>query len=174
MKGVKKGNEDRVLKRRAWIADRFRRDCRERMARGYVDPPLSPGKCNDEFRVKFHTSLNSQRMYQLRAEIFKEFGLDKKGRPENPGTLTLPGIPKLAPAAIPALNREVGDPLFHVALIKTVDETYGAFLQDALGQLQQKGMVPDTLKVDAVTPRYVSVSSFPEEAAVEAPPAATA
>jgi hypothetical protein len=144
MKGVKPRNENKTKERIQFMRELFREDCRDRARLGYVDPPLSAPKAQEEFRKKFKVGMNSQGLYKIRAEVFAEAGLDGRGRPKVP--------PRSAPAGAPLA----------VAVIKVEDEGQGNFLKGALDELRAKGLIDDDLAVDAVHKHYATVSKFKE------------
>lgn len=156
MMGVKKGDEKKIQERRSWLRELFLGDCRRRQENGFVDPPLSGPQAQKLFHERYKTSMNSQRMYKFRDAIFAEFGLDKKGRPVRGKRQGLDGE-RLQQAA-----RDPQDPLFNVAVVQVPGREHGAFLQQALAELAQKGLVEPTLRVEDVHDHYVTVSRYPK------------
>lgn len=144
MKGVKPRHEERTRERVQFMKELFRQDCRDRARVGYVDPPLSAPRAQEEFRKKFKVGMNSQALYKIRAEVFAEAGLDGRGRPK-----------------VPMPNAPTGEALA-VAVIPVADEGQGQFLKGALDELRSKGLIGDDVAVDAVHKHYATVSKFKE------------
>lgn len=163
MKGVKAEDVEKVEKRNNFVKELFEKDCRERAKHGFIDEPLSAPKAQKAFKGRFHVQLNSQRLYRLRAEVWKKFGLDEEGKPPRN---KLPGVAQLRPRTngvpIQAAARDPNDPLFNVAIVPTEDATQGVFLKQALEALSERGMVDKNLHVDAITAHYATVSRFPQ------------
>lgn len=170
MKGVKKENEKRKLERDNFVRELFVEDTETRIKAQFKTDddfylePLSGPKAQALFKKRFKVPMNSQRLFDLRREIWAQFNLDKNGRPTTKTTI-LEGVPTLQPQggqALTSANRDPNDPLFHVALIKIEDEAQGLFLKGALDQLRDKGFVEKELRVDGIHSQYASISRWPE------------
>ncbi len=163
MKGVKAEDVERVQKRTAFVIETFEKDCKERAKDGFIDEPLSAPQMQRLYKGRYHTTLNSQRLYKLRAQVWEKFGLDEHGKPPRN---KLPGVKQLVPrtngAPIQAAARDPNDPLFNVAIVPTEDPTQGVFLKQTLELLASRGMVDSELRVDAIAQRYATVSRFPK------------
>ncbi len=167
MKGVKAGDVEKKQKRDNYVREIFERDCIERAKHGFIDEPMSAPRAQELYRGRYHVGLNSQRMYNLRAEVWKKFGLDKSGKPPRNGLTKLPGVAQLAArngggAPLQVAMRDPSDLVHNVAIVPTEDATQGVFLKQALEVLAGRGMVDSELRVDGIHSNYATVSRFPK------------
>lgn len=157
MKGIKPQDEKKILKRRSFLTNLFLEDCKTRARHGFVDPPLSEPKVQKLCAKELGAQVNSQAIYNIRNQIFDQYGLDKKGRPKRGvAAKKHEGLLMEANRVEPANET----PPLQVAVIGTNDESYGAFLKDAIWRLQEQGMVDPKIKVDAITRHYATVSGL--------------
>ena len=183
MKGVKRQDLKRYEERCDFARSLFVSDCQNRANRGFVDAPLSIPGAQKLFKRQYGVTMNSQRIYIIRGEVFQQFSLDHNGRPvtsitpqpipvEN-GVERQAKPPELPPIPPPSYhpkdnslnmaNRDPSDPQFHVAVVGTPDKTYGAFFRDGLLSLQEKGMISANIKVSVDHPRYISITDYPSD-----------
>jgi hypothetical protein len=123
MKGVK--DPKKFQERNDFVRTLFKNNCEERAKEGYIDPPLSAPKAQQLFKARFGVFMNSQRMYDLRREIFIANGLDSKGRPiksnKNDAKKTAE-VHELQPntsteGTTTSVNSDPSDPLENVAVV---------------------------------------------------------
>lgn len=146
MKGVKPNQEEKSKDRTQFVRDMFKKDCQVRAQVGYVDQPLSAPRAQQEFKKKFKVGMNSQRMYQIRAEVFSSCGLDLRGRP-----------------LVPQAGAHGNGVASAVAVIPVEGQEQGNFLKKALDELRAKGLIDEDLSVDSVHSHYATVSKFKDE-----------
>jgi hypothetical protein len=168
MKGVKKENEKKKLERDDFVREMFVRDAEARAQAGFKTKegfylePLSGPKAQKAFKKKYKVPMNSQRLFGLRGEVYRQFGLDEKGRPTT--ATALPGVPELTPAEgqpLASANRDPNDPTFHVAIVPIEDVEQGTFLKKTIEALGERGLVDKELRVDGIHSHYATVSRFP-------------
>jgi hypothetical protein len=163
MKGVKAEDVEKTVKRDSFVRELFERDCRERAKHGFIDEPLSAPKAQKLFKGRYHVQLNSQRMYKLRDEVWKKWGLDDEGKPPRNGHALRPATNGHT-NGVQVAARNPDDPAYHVAIIPTEDATQGVFLKQALETLGQRGLTDPELRVDGIHENYSTVSRFPKRA----------
>ena len=170
MKGVKKENEKKKLERDAFVKEMFIADCAMRAKKQFKTPegfylePLSGPNAQKAYKKKFRVTLNSQRLFRIRREVWEACGLDNEGRPKTKPAL--PGVPNLKAGngqGLTAAARDPNDPIFNVAIIPTEDVAQGLFLKGAIEKLGERGLVDKDLRVDGVHGHYATVSRFQPE-----------
>lgn len=166
MRGVRIRDVAKIQERNEYVKKIFAEDCKARAEHGFTDPPLSAPAMQKTFKKQYGVQMNSQRMYNLRKEVFKDFKLDSRGRPNRAAKATL--LPPLKATwngqqhPLQVANRDPSNDNVggRASIIHLENAGQAAFLQTTIDKLKADGLMDNRVRIDTVQPNYVVFSNF--------------